>query len=421
MWTTLTDGLDYLQAQNLAGIIALFWFVIIFEVPRYTLTFIAAALFPKTSDETEIDEKTLGRVTVMIAGHNEEDAIERCVYSLWEQSLQPDEIIVISDGSTDRMTAKLNDLLRSGLIHKAHGTELRSGKSAAVNLAERLSSGDILINVDCDCSFDRHALRQIVRPFADPRIGAVSGNIFLRNATASLISSFQAIEYLISISLGKQALNLIDQVSCASGAFSAFRKAALNQIGGLDSGGGEDLDVTLRLRRAGWKIEFAADAICYTDVPETLSAFVRQRFRWERDAVRLRFRKHVDFINPFSDRFKTIELLHEAEFLLFNVAASFALPFYILWLFVTYGDLAFVILLAAQMALLAIDLTTFFLAAYATPKAKVARFLPFIFGYSIFNSLFMRFIRVAAYVQEWVFEASYKDSYVPDKVHQVRE
>ena len=97
------------------------------------------------------------------------------------------------------------------------------------------------------------------------------------------------------------------------------------------------------------------------------------------------------------------------------------MPFYILWLFATYGDLAFVILLAAQIGLLAIDLTTFLLAAYTTPKAKAASFLPFIFGYSIFNGLFMRFIRVAAYLQEWIFRASYRDSYVPDKVHQVRE
>jgi cellulose synthase/poly-beta-1,6-N-acetylglucosamine synthase-like glycosyltransferase len=319
MWTTVSDGLTYIQSQSLASMIALFWFVIIFEVPRYTLTFIAAAFFARANKEKEINEKTLGRVGVIIAGHNEEEAIERCIHSLWEQSLQPDEIIVVSDGSTDRMTSKLNDLMRLGLIHGAHGIDLRAGKSAAVNLAERISNADILINVDCDCSFDRHALREMVRPFADPRIGAVAGNIFLRNGTSSLITSFQTIEYLISISLGKQALNLIDQVTCASGAFSAFRKTALNQVGGLDSGGGEDLDVTLRLRRAGWKIEFAADSICYTDAPHTLSAFVRQRFRWERDAVRLRFRKHANFVNPFSDRFKVIELIHEAEFFLFSV------------------------------------------------------------------------------------------------------
>jgi hypothetical protein len=68
-----------------------------------------------------------------------------------------------------------------------------------------------------------------------------------------------------------------------------------------------------------------------------------------------------------------------------------------------------------------IDLTVFWLAAYSMPKAKVASFLPYVFGYSIFNSFFMRFLRVAAYLQEWVFKASYRDSYVPDKVHQVRE
>lgn len=421
MWATISDGVTYLQSQSAGSLLVLFWFVVIFELPRYTLSFMTAAFFSARGTAGEIDRARIGRVTVMIAGHNEEDAIERCVLGLREQSLPPDEIIVVSDGSTDRMTRKLGKLLRKGLIQRAHGTELRGGKSAAVNLCTRLAHGNILINVDCDCSFDRHALRNIVRPFADPAIGAVSGNIFIRNAQASLFCSFQAIEYLISISLGKQVLSLLNQVSCASGAFSAFRREALDQVGGLDAGGGEDLDLTLRLRRADWKVLFAADAVCYTDAPETISALVRQRFRWERDAVRLRYRKHGNWMNPFSKRFQLRELVHEVDFLFFNVVGGVALPLYCLWLFATYGDLAPAILVGAQVGLLVIDLLTFVLAAYATPKARTWPLLPYVLGYSIFNGFFMRLVRIAAYLQEWIFKASYSDSYVPEKVQMVRE
>ena len=351
MYAMMSEGLIYLQSQSIGSFFALFWFVILFEVPRYTLSFLAAAFFGASPKAYGEEPTPAQPVSVIIAGHNEEHAVESCIRSLWEQSLQPDEIIVVSDGSTDKMKRVLGELLNKRLIQGAYSTDLRAGKSAATNLAERHATGDILVNVDCDCSFDRHALKHIVRPFINPRIGAVSGNILVRNYADTIITSFQAIEYLISISLGKQANGLIDQVSCASGAFSAFRREALRRVGGLDAGGGEDLDVTLRLRQAGWKIDFSASAICYTDAPDTLTALINQRFRWERDAIRLRYRKHVDLMNPFSKQFNLWELLHQLEFLVFNILGALALPFYCLWLFITYGELAPVILIGAQICL----------------------------------------------------------------------
>ena len=379
-----------------------------------------AALSVRT-ERARPEKVDVGRLSVVIAGHNEEDSIERCVVSLREQSLLPDEIIVVSDGSTDRMPQVLRALQSRGLIQQAHSTQVRSGKSAAVNLAVGRSTGNIIVNVDCDCTFDRHALRDIVEPFADPEVGAVSGNIIVRNPEVSLISACQAIEYMISISQGKQASGLTDQVSCVSGAFGAFRREALERVGGLDSGGGEDLDVTLKLRTAGWKTRFAPDAICYTDVPTTLEALTRQRFRWERDAVRLRNRKHRDLLNPFSSRFSVLELLHELDFLVFNVFAASIFPIYIVWLFVTYGGLTPIILMAAQVGMWGLDAFTFLLAAWMTPKVNALALIPYLPAYSPFYGFLMRFVRLAAYLQEWVFKASYRDPYVPQKVHLVRE
>jgi cellulose synthase/poly-beta-1,6-N-acetylglucosamine synthase-like glycosyltransferase len=420
MFGVISNGFDYLSAQSFQSLLALFWFVLIFEIPRYGLSFIAAAFFARKAAPSIAAARSAGRISVIIAGHNEEHAIETCVLSLWEQSLIPAEIVVVSDGSSDRMRSKLGDLLRRGLIHKAHATDLRSGKSAATNMAKRLADGDIVINIDCDCSFDRDAFKNIVAPFADPRIGAVSGNILTRNYRETIISTFQAIEYLISISLGKQALDIIDQISCASGAFSAFRSEAMDEVGGLDSGGGEDLDITLRLRSAGWKIKFASDAICYTDTPSTLLALTKQRFRWERDAIRLRYRKHSNLLNPLSPNFRLSEAYHELEFLFFNVLASAVLPFYMLWLFAAYGDVALSVLISAQVGMALVDLVVFALAAHATPRANALALAPYVLGYSLFNGFVMRFVRLLAYLQEWIFQTSYRDTYVPDKVHNVR-
>jgi cellulose synthase/poly-beta-1,6-N-acetylglucosamine synthase-like glycosyltransferase len=420
MWHYVADGIIYLTSQSHASLFELFWFVIIFEFPRYTLGFLSVVAISIRAAAARPRDFDVGNVTAVIVGHNEADAVERCVHSLCEQSLPPDEIIVVSDGSTDKMPVKLRELQEAGLIAEAHCTQLRAGKSAACNLGINRAAGDIIVNTDCDCILDRHALMHLLQPFADPKVGAVAGNIVVRNADASLMASFQAIEYLISISQGKQSANLTDQMTCVSGAFGAFRRTAIESVGGLDSGGGEDLDVTLRLRADGWTTLFVPDAICRTNVPTTLSALTRQRFRWERDAVRLRYRKHRHLMNPFSARFKFMELLHELDFVFFNVVAAVVFPFYLVWLLVTYGDIAPAVFVGAQVGMLALDTLTFLLAAWLTPQVNSFALAPYVAGYSLLYGLIMRFIRLTAYLQEWIFRSSYRDTYVPMKVHTVR-
>ncbi|USD19640.1 glycosyltransferase family 2 protein [Microbulbifer variabilis] len=421
MWEEIQDGYYYLISQSYTTLFLMLWVVVIFEIPRYLFSFFTALVFFTSKPEFEPDIKSLGKVSVIIAGHNEEESIEQCVLSLWEQSRPPDEIIVVNDGSTDGMRQKACALLKQGLIHGVHSTELRGGKSSALNLGLRFTTGDIILNVDCDCSFDYNAIKRMLEQFDNPMVGAASSNIFVRNWDTNLLTTFQAIEYMIAISLGKHALTMLEQMSCASGAFSGFRREALIQAGGFDSGGGEDLDVTLRIRHYGWKVEYAAESICYTDVPTNLGALIRQRFRWERDAVRLRFRKYRHFINPFEQRLKFREFFHQFEFLLFNVIAILVLPFYLAWLFYHYGVNGWFILIGAQIVLIILDIITFTLSALAVKKFKPAPLWPYLLGYSIFYVNLMRIVRLYSYIQEWVFKSSYYDTYAPSKVHRVRE
>jgi cellulose synthase/poly-beta-1,6-N-acetylglucosamine synthase-like glycosyltransferase len=412
-------AVDYLTAQSFASLLALYWFVVVFEFPRYLMAFAFVIWLPLR--RTKPDATTSFRVSVLITGHNEAKPIERCVRSMHEQSRPPDEIIVVSDGSSDEMRKVMAQLLHDGLIDHAHSTQIRSGKSAGSNMAGRWATGDIIVTVDCDCSFDRDAIRNIVSRFDDPDTVAVSGNITPRNTHTNLLTAFQAIEYMITISLGKQALNRLGQISCVSGAFGAYRSENFRDVQGFDAGSGEDLDLTLRLRRQGGKVEFAADAICFTDVPVSVGRLIRQRLRWERDALRLRYRKHGALINPFSTDFTPRELFHELEYLLFNVIAALALPFYVGWLFTIYGVFALHILVAAQLGLLVLDIFTFMIAASVTPGQRAIRLIPYLPGYGLYNGYFTRLIRVVAYVQEWVFQASYSDNYVPQKVNLVRD
>lgn len=415
----MIEAYDYIRGQSFDSLLALFWFVAIFEVPRYFLLFAMTAFLPtrRAVVSPEMREKM---VSAVVVGHSEATKVENCVRALHEQSRRPDEIVVLSDGSTDGMAKRVGALSRMGLIDAAHATELRSGKAAGLNLGARIARGDIIIFVDCDCTFDRHAVRNILRHFGDLNVGAVAGSVLVRNETASLLSAFQAIEYLITISLGKQAMDRLGLVSCISGAFGAYRRQAYEEVGGYDAEGGEDLDLTLSMRSAGWEVRFAEDAVCYTDVPVSRSALVRQRGRWERDAIRLRYRKHGYLMNPFSPRFSWGEWLHEIEFLFFNVVAAIALPFYVAWLLATYGSFALSILAGAQLLLICMDMAVFLMAISVTPLVRPAPLIPYIPGFSLYYGLFMRWVRLSAYAQEWIFRASMNDEFVPRKVQRAR-
>ena len=195
------------------------------------------------------------RISVIVVGHNEAGAIERCVRALREQSVAGIEIVIVSDGSTDAMAPVVAQLVKRRLVDRSLATDLRGGKSAGMNLALTAATREFIVNVDCDCTFDRFALECICAPFEDPEIGAASGDILVSNAAQSLTARFQSIEYLLTISVGKRINDALGMVSCVSGAFGAFRATALRQVGGVDVGGGEDLDLTLRLRTAGWRID----------------------------------------------------------------------------------------------------------------------------------------------------------------------
>ena len=250
----------------------------------------------------------------------------------------------------------------------------------------------------------------------------VSGNVLVRNGKKSLIAATQAVEYLICVSLGREILQLINGISCSSGAFSAFRKTALVDVQGVDVGGGEDFDLTLRLRQKGWKVAFVPEAICYTDVPHKLWGYIRQRLRWERDSYRLRYRKHGAVINPFSRRFQVKELFHQFDFLFFNIIAGLAMPIYLVWLFTSYSaSIAILAVLTTMIILIIVNIFGFMLAVIRSGRHEYWRYILFVPAYSISTDFLMRFVRLYAYGEEFFFNASSKDNFVPQRVRSIRK
>jgi cellulose synthase/poly-beta-1,6-N-acetylglucosamine synthase-like glycosyltransferase len=119
-------------------------------------------------------------VAVVAAAHNEEGVIARLVESLLAQDYQGRiEVVVASDGSTDRMDALVEELAgRDGRVRLLRCP--RGGKVAAQNAAVRTIEADIVAFADAGAVWEPDALRMLVRSLADPEVGYVAGKVALR-------------------------------------------------------------------------------------------------------------------------------------------------------------------------------------------------------------------------------------------------
>jgi poly-beta-1,6-N-acetyl-D-glucosamine synthase len=411
------DALSFLTSLDMMSLVLLFWYTTLLEIPRYTLgALIVPGAMLLSPQRTPLEGV---RLSVVLVGHNEEKSLLACVESLAEQTIKLAcncfEIVVVDDGSTDRMSEVAQCLQRKGKIDHVLRLEQRGGKSAGVNLAISVCSGDIIIIADIDTTFDRDALRKLTSYFSDPAVGAVSGNLGVRNASASLMTRFQAIEYSIGLSLGRCIADALGTLSVISGAFGAFRRLALESVGRQDVEVGEDADLTMKLRRAGWRLRFAPEAHALTDVPETVSTFIAQRLRWDRGLVTIWLRKFRGALDPRQSNFRLIDALSVLDVILFQVVLAAAFPIYIVWLAYYFGTFAITIIGATLIGYALLDTLTFVAAAaigIRTPS-NAALYLPL---YTLLQTTLVRVVRLVAIAQELIFRSSYRDAYVPRRV-----
>ncbi len=218
-------------------------------------------------------------VSVLIPAYNEEEVIVRTVTSALAADYSNMEIIVINDGSTDRTGELLQENFgtnsRVHIIHQVNG-----GKPSALARGLENSSGKIAVTIDADTHIDSRAISKLVRNFIDPQVGAVAGNVKVGNRTRWL-TRWQALEYITSQNMEKRAFDLLNCIPVVPGAIGAWRIEAITGAGGFTAETvAEDTDLTIAIRRAGWRISYDEEAIGYTQAPETAETLMRQRFRW---------------------------------------------------------------------------------------------------------------------------------------------
>ena len=225
----------------------------------------------------EIDDERF--VSVLIPAFNEARVIETSVRRVLASEQVKLEVIVIDDGSRDETSAIVSrtfaDEPRVRLLTLENG-----GKARALNEGLKLATGEVIVALDADTQFEPLTIARLSRWFADPEIGAVAGNAKVGNRI-NLVTRWQAVEYVTAQNLERRALDRFDAITVVPGAVGAWRRAALDMVGGYPHDTlAEDQDLTIAIQRRGWLIEYDVDAVAWTEAPESFGALAKQRFRW---------------------------------------------------------------------------------------------------------------------------------------------
>jgi poly-beta-1,6-N-acetyl-D-glucosamine synthase len=240
--------------------------------------------------------KEFAPTTVIIPSYNCKDLIGKTIDSI-KASDYPNEIeiLVVDDGSTDGTRDMLKGIKGIRLVLK----DKNEGKAEALNAAIKIATHDYVFCVDSDSYVSKNAIRDMMaKMLHDKSVGAVTCFVKVSN-NKSLLGKVQEIEYFVGFGFSAITNYMLDAVFVTPGPMTLFRKSALLEVGLFDVGNiTEDLEMAWRLRKAGYKITYAYEAVVYTIVPQTFRTLLRQRIRWYRGKLS-NISKHRDmFLNP---------------------------------------------------------------------------------------------------------------------------
>jgi hyaluronan synthase len=254
----------------------------------------------------KVDPNFTPGVTIIIPCFNEENWIDRTIKCAINQDYPPQqlEVIVVDDHSSDRSCEVIQKTIESltasdQLFH----TDKRirwvrqpknMGKREAMALGATMSTKELLVFVDSDSFLDPFAVRNLVQPFKDEKMGGVSGRTDVANTYTNALTKMQSVRYYIAFRIMKAAEGYFDAVTCLSGPLSCYRKdlvlkysdAWLHQTFlGQRATFGDDRSMTNFILR-GHRTTYQDTAICSTIVPNTHRMFLRQQMRWKRSWLR---------------------------------------------------------------------------------------------------------------------------------------
>lgn len=379
----LNDFFDWISTLSFSSIVNTYWFLFFIEMPRYYILeylVIGNRLMKRNrlEKEKEYAKYFLYRenplISILVPGKNEGKHIFKMVNSLAEQTYRNYEIIVVDDGSDDDTKLICNDLYRAGYITHYLRLDTRGGKAAASNYGAQMARGKYIVCLDADSSLDRDALEKILLPFyIDGMVKGVGGCVKVRNYKETICSSLQAFEYLKRIQVGRIVTSELGIYHIISGAFGAFERKTLKEVGYWDIGPGLDGDLTQKLR------------------------------------------KHADILLP-TKNWSILNWISNMESVVFDCFLNFLWLWYIIKLAITFNTHIIEVLALGCFIRVCFSQLAFILVLVVSERKRdvwfLYRYLPLM---SPYTGYFLRIARLSAHLQELFFRRSYKDAWNPEK------
>jgi hyaluronan synthase len=245
---------------------------------------IARRYRPSTADAGERS------ASVIVPTFREPEALLRTVLAA-VRAEQPAELIVVVDGGDPEQAAVAADYADQVVRIP------KQGKRAAIAAGYRASDPetDALIVVDSDTIWMPGTLRELLRPFADPRVGGVTPRQAVfdarDNPVRRLSDWLEDLRYHTTV----PAQSVFGQVGCLAGRTIAYRREAFRPavdalvaqtVFGIPQHVGDDRVLTNELLRHGWRTVYQSSAVVHTDAPNGWPKFWRQQLRWGRSSQR---------------------------------------------------------------------------------------------------------------------------------------
>lgn len=263
--------------------------VLLAYVPGLVIGFMVFTLLVSPYRELSLSTPVGGwpAVTILIAAHNEEDAIAATLQRLAALSYPgPVEVVLADNGSTDG-TADVAEAaaVRLGLDYR-RVLELTPGKHAALNAALETVRTPVVVTVDADTYLHRESLTYLIaRLRSEPQgqhVSACAGALVAQNPLSRFVTRMQQWDYRLGINGVKRMQASYNTALVAQGAFSAYWVEDVRAVRGWPDAIGEDIVLTWAMLARRGIVQYEPVAVGFTVVPERLGRLLTQRSRWAR-------------------------------------------------------------------------------------------------------------------------------------------
>lgn len=213
---------------------------------------------------------------MLVPAFNEAETIADTILSLQNQTVQPVEIIVIDDCSTDD-TAEVARRMGATVIRPAVNT---GSKAGAQNYALGDVTTEFTMAIDADTTVAPDAIERFLKVMADKSVSAACGFVVPRHVR-TVWERGRYVEYLLAFAFYKPIQDYFTKPLIASGCFSIYRtEVLLAHQGWRTRTMAEDMDLTWSMYQQGRTVRFVPEAVCYPIEPHNFHFMRKQLKRW---------------------------------------------------------------------------------------------------------------------------------------------